>query len=87
MKILFKDETKYMVQGYYPFTDPMSEIEDAETLSTKNLRKVIKTEAAYIGHVGDQLVIKKITQVKLGGDGTEFDTVGDNFETIKISNQ
>lgn len=68
-----------MVTGYFPFTDPLADIENAENLSTKNLRKVIKTEAAYIGHIGDQLVVKKMAEVKLGGDGTEFDTIGDNF--------
>mgnify|MGYP001358359776 CR=1 FL=1 len=53
----------------------------------KNLLKVVKTETAYIGHFDDQIVIKKMSQINLGKDGNEFDTIGDNFETIKLDNK
>ena len=61
MKVLFKDENTYMILGYYPFTDPKDDIEKTTVLSGKNVLKVVKTEAAYIGHVGDQIVIKKMS--------------------------
>lgn len=86
MKVLYKDENIYMNMGYYPFTDPLDAIENTSTISANNMHRVLKTEAAYIGHVGDELVIKKMIEVKLGGDGDEFDTIGDNFESIKIGN-
>lgn len=74
-----------MLCGYYPFTEPRDEMEKG--LSEKGVRKVIKAEAAYIGHQGDMLVVKKLSEVKLGEDGNEFDTIGDNFEVIKIGNK
>lgn len=76
-----------MLCGYYPFTEPMDGIEKASTLGEQGLLKVIKAEAAYIGHFGDNLVIKKMSEVKLGEDMNEFDTIGDNFEVIKIANK
>lgn len=49
-----------MVMGYYPFTEPKDDIEKVSTISERNLLKVIKAEAAYIGHVGDEIVVKKM---------------------------
>jgi|JI61114BRNA_FD_contig_31_5259417_length_574_multi_3_in_0_out_0_1 hypothetical protein len=61
MKVLFKDEEKYMLMGYYPFTDPLDDICNVSEMPAKNLLKVVKTEAAYIGHNGDEIVLKKMT--------------------------
>jgi hypothetical protein len=35
-------------------------------MPAKNVLKVIKSEAAYIGHFENKIVIKKMTEVKLG---------------------
>lgn len=66
MKVLFKDEEKYMVCSYFPFIDPKDDIEKVADMPAKKLEKVIKTEAAYIGHFDDQIVVKKMLEVKLG---------------------
>jgi len=79
MKILFKDDENYMIHSYYPFTDPKDDMEKTSDLYSKSLLKVIKTEAAYIGHFDDQIVVKKMAEVNLGKDGNEFDTIGENF--------
>ncbi len=69
MKVLFKDEDNYMINSYYPFTDPTDDMQKTSELFAKNLLKVVKTETAYIGHFDDQIVVKKMSEVNLGQDG------------------
>jgi hypothetical protein len=87
MKVLFKDEDEYMVNSYYPFTDPRDDIEKCSELVARHLLKVVKVEAVYIGHLENQLVVKKMVEVKVGKDGNEFDTVDDNLELIPLENK
>jgi hypothetical protein len=42
-------------------------------------RKVVKTEAAYIGHAGEEIIVKKMGGVKVMQEGKEFETIDDNF--------
>ena len=87
IKLLFKDDTNYQLQGSFPFTDPEVSMQTKADLDKLNPKKLIKTEAAYIGHYGDNIVIKKMQGVKLGKDGSEFDTVDDNFEVVPVGNK
>ena len=43
MKILYLDEEKYILIGYYPFTEISDHIYNVSELHSKNLLKVIKT--------------------------------------------
>lgn len=63
-----------MDQGVAPFTEPSGQVRKFAEL---NARRLKVTEAAYIGHVGEELIIKKMEGVKLGENGTEFETVND----------
>lgn len=42
MKILYLDEEKYMLIGYYPFTEILNDIGNVSELNSKNLLKVVK---------------------------------------------
>ena len=44
------------------------------------------TEAAYIGHRGDKVILKKMKEVDLEQGKIEIETVDDNFEEISIGN-
>ena len=87
IKVLFKDDSNYQLQGSFPFTDPEVSMQTKADLDKLNPKKVIKTEAAYIGHHGDKIVVKKMQGVKLGNNGSEFDTVDDNFEVLPVGNK
>jgi hypothetical protein len=63
---LFTDDNTFVDQGEYPFTDPSGKQRLFSEISGKRLKI---TEAAYIGHVEDNLIIKKMDGVKLGADG------------------
>ena len=56
-------------------------------LQNESVKRVHITEAAYIGHHGNRLVVKKMDGVKLGSDGGDFETVNDDFEYIDIENE
>lgn len=79
IKVLFKDDEHYQLQGEYPFTDPQIKMETTLELNKLNAKRIVKTEAAYIGHYEDKVVFKKLHGVKLGNDGNEFETVDDHF--------
>lgn len=68
-KILFLSDDTFIDQGVFPFTEPSGNI---RKFSELNAKRVKVTEAAYIGHINDELIIKKIEGVKLGQNGTEF---------------
>lgn len=55
-KILFLTDDKYVDQGKYPFTEPEGLVLDFKEFSGKRMRV---TECAYIGHINDQIIIKK----------------------------
>jgi|LakMenEpi03Aug12_release.lakeMendotaPanAssembly.Ray.scaffolds.fasta_scaffold2866184_1 hypothetical protein len=42
MKILYIDEEKYMLIGYYPFTEILNDISNVSELNSKYLFKVVK---------------------------------------------
>jgi hypothetical protein len=42
IKVLFKDEHSYMVNSFYPFTDPLDDMQKTSELFAQNLLKVIK---------------------------------------------
>lgn len=83
VKILFINDESFIDQGEYPFTDPSGKERKFSEINGKRLKI---TEAAYIGHVNDDLIIKKMEGVTLGQDGLEVETVDDKFEVIKLSN-
>ncbi len=56
-KILFITDDTYVDQGVYPFTQPEGKIKNFNDLNAKRMKV---TEAAYIGHVNDELIIKKM---------------------------
>ncbi len=52
-----------------------------------NPQRVFVTEAAYIAHQGNNLIIKKMKGIQLGAGSIEIDTGDDIFELIAIDNK
>lgn len=61
-----------------------------EQLSHLHPKKVIKTEAVYIGHIDQekemQMIVKKVQNIKMNEQCTEFETTDDHFESIPAGN-
>ncbi len=69
-KVLFTDNETYIDQGQFPFTDPTGKLAKFSELTSKNVERLKTAEAAYIGHIGNKLVVKKMQEVKLGNNAT-----------------
>ena len=62
-------------------------METLADLNKVNAKRINKVEGAYIGHYDDKIVLKKLSDIKLGGQGSEFDTKDDNFEVLPVGNK
>ena len=87
IKVLYKDEENYQLQGSYPFTDPEVKMETKGDLNKIHPKRINKVESAYIGHFEDNIVLKKLFDVKLGSEGSEFETKDDKFEVLPVGNK
>lgn len=65
MKVLFKDTENLIQLGQYPFTDPQMKVTPLNELNSQNPQRLMVTEAAYIGHRGKEMIVKKMKDVEL----------------------
>ena len=62
MKVLYKNNDSYVNLGLYPFTDPINKIQEVnKDLNPLCPKKLVISEAAYIGHTKAGIIVKKMT--------------------------
>lgn len=87
VKVLYRDNDSYVSLGEYPFLQPDVKVCQARDLSDKNPERLVITEAAYIGHEGDKVFVKKMKDVSVETGKIEIDETSDDlFETISVGN-
>ena len=87
MKVLYRDTDTYYHQGNYPFTDPVNKFYPVQELGNLNPERLNIVEAAYIGHIDNKVIFKKMIDVKLDRIKVEIETVDDNFEELQVGNE
>lgn len=86
MKTLYKDVDNLVVLGYYPFTNPTNQKITAKELGNLNPQRLLTVEAAYIGHMENDIIIKKMKEIQMQPGKVEIETKDDNFEKLPIGN-